>query len=44
MLLEGSTIMETVFECGYESMSTFYSNFKKETGCTPKSFYNNNVK
>lgn len=44
MLLEGSTIVESAFECGFESLSTFYSNFKKETGCSPKVFYRNNVK
>ncbi|WP_052356860.1 Ada metal-binding domain-containing protein [[Clostridium] dakarense] len=44
MLLEGSTIIESAFECGFESMSAFYSNFKKETGCSPKVFYRNNAK
>lgn len=44
MLLEGTTIMESAFECGFESISAFYSNFKKETGCSPKKFYCNNVK
>jgi AraC family transcriptional regulator of adaptative response / methylphosphotriester-DNA alkyltransferase methyltransferase len=44
MLLEGATIAESAFECGFESMSAFYSNFKKETGCPPKNFYRNNVK
>ncbi len=44
MLLEGATVTESAFECGFESMSAFYSNFKKETGYPPKSFYRNNVK
>lgn len=44
MLLEGATIVESAFECGFGSMSAFYSNFKKETGCSPKSFYHNNIK
>lgn len=43
MLLEGATVAESAFECGFESMAAFYSNFKKETGCSPKSYYRNNV-
>ncbi len=38
MLLEGAAIVDSVFECGFGSVSTFYSNFKKETGYSPKNF------
>ncbi len=36
MLLEGTKVTETAFGCGFNSASSFYSNFKKETGCSPK--------
>lgn len=38
MLLEGSKIIESAFECGFGSVSSFYSSFKKETGYAPKLF------
>lgn len=38
MLLEGSKIIESAFECGFGSVSSFYSSFKKETGYAPKTF------
>lgn len=43
-LLKGATITESAFACGFESISAFYSNFKKEAGCSPKTFYHNSLK
>jgi AraC family transcriptional regulator of adaptative response / methylphosphotriester-DNA alkyltransferase methyltransferase len=41
MLLDGVKVTECAFACGFESISAFYSNFKKETGCSPKNYYRN---
>lgn len=43
-LLEGALVTHAAFECGFESISAFYSSFKKETGYSPKSFFRNSLK
>ena len=32
------TVIHIAYECGYESLSTFYSDFKKYFSITPKEF------
>jgi len=38
LLSRGQTVAGTAFECGYGSLSAFYSNFRKETGKTPAEY------
>jgi len=38
LLSRGHTVADTAFECGYGSLSAFYSNFRKETGKTPSEY------
>lgn len=41
--LSNLTIFAIALDCGYNSESTFYTNFKKFTGVTPKSYKNKHI-
>ena len=38
MLLDGYSVTETCYACGFNSYTYFIARFKKETGCSPAKF------
>lgn len=43
MLLDGHSVTETCYACGFNSYTYFIAKFKKETGCSPAKFRTNTV-
>ena len=44
LLKDGSSVTQTCFEVGYESITTFSSAFKRGTGYTPKKYQMMNIR